>query len=77
MEENHKTPLQEGSVIRLDVNARSGGVKRHEKKVIGGWGATLKGVGMGLHCCNFNNSLQHFPDPFLLCISKAGKVAEG
>ncbi len=35
--------VQEGSAIRLDVNARSGGVKQHEKKVLGGWGATLGG----------------------------------
>jgi len=35
--------VQEGSVIRLEVNARSGGVKQHEKKVLGGWGATLGG----------------------------------
>jgi hypothetical protein len=31
------------SAIRLDVNARSGGVKQHEKKVLGGWGATFGG----------------------------------
>ena len=43
-DKKHLTGInKEGSVIRLDVNARSGGVKQHEKKVLGGWGATLGG----------------------------------
>ena len=30
--------FQEGSVMRLDVNVRSSGVKEREKMVLGGWG---------------------------------------